>query len=370
MNLITRSGALLAMPFYAIRSGRTAGVYSSWDQAKNQIEGFSGAVHKKFKTQHEADAFVRTQGGYNAPIASSSSSSSSWRAPSDDDEPYHLPSYSAPTITPATITPTPAVVSVRQTAPVRSSAPPQPQSHRETPAPVKRGNEASSSSNLTIYTDGACKGNNNVQANNCPAGFGFVVLSKDNKVVAEIYAPVELSRTSEYFLGASVKSNNTAELSAIGEALLWVKNSNSVTCVCGSSSGCRCPPVSVSIRYDSEYAAKSVMGTFNGEKNRELYTNLRDIYKSVQKGGISADGGAGSKPRRPVEIKFEKVKGHSGDTWNDKADELANKGASGQICESGRYKKTDSESVPESSIGSSKPDDNLTTVLGKRSSTN
>ncbi len=31
------------------------------------------------------------------------------------------------------------------------------------------------------------------------------------------------------------------------------------------------------------------------------------------------------------------MKGHSGDRWNDKADELANLGSIGDVCEAGRY---------------------------------
>ena len=55
-------------------------------------------------------------------------------------------------------------------------------------------------------------------------------------------------------------SNNTAELSAIGEALIW----------CNQFLTTSPPPSNISrivIRYDSEYAAKSVQGIFNGKKN-------------------------------------------------------------------------------------------------------
>lgn len=44
--------------FYAVKTGRTPGVYSTWDACKVQVDGFSGAVYKSFSTLAEAEAFV------------------------------------------------------------------------------------------------------------------------------------------------------------------------------------------------------------------------------------------------------------------------------------------------------------------------
>ncbi|WP_300410798.1 ribonuclease H family protein [Lagierella sp.] len=44
--------------YYAVKTGRKPGIYSSWEECKKQIDGYSGAVFKKFKTKKEADAFV------------------------------------------------------------------------------------------------------------------------------------------------------------------------------------------------------------------------------------------------------------------------------------------------------------------------
>ncbi|GAA6054566.1 hypothetical protein JCM3770_006035 [Rhodotorula araucariae] len=44
--------------FYAVRVGRTPGVYTSWNDCVAQVNGFQGARHKKFPTRSEAEAFV------------------------------------------------------------------------------------------------------------------------------------------------------------------------------------------------------------------------------------------------------------------------------------------------------------------------
>lgn len=47
------------MPFYAVRKGRTPGVYRTWDQAKAQVQGFRGPEFKKFDSLAEAEAFLK-----------------------------------------------------------------------------------------------------------------------------------------------------------------------------------------------------------------------------------------------------------------------------------------------------------------------
>lgn len=46
------------MAFYAVKKGRQPGVYNSWDECSEQINGFSGAIYKKFKVESDAQAFV------------------------------------------------------------------------------------------------------------------------------------------------------------------------------------------------------------------------------------------------------------------------------------------------------------------------
>lgn len=44
----------MAGKFYAVRKGLTTGIYKSWEECKAQVDGFSGAEYKSFKTEAEA----------------------------------------------------------------------------------------------------------------------------------------------------------------------------------------------------------------------------------------------------------------------------------------------------------------------------
>lgn len=48
----------MAKFYYAVKKGLVPGVYNSWDECKNQVHGFPGAVYKKFKTEEEAEEFI------------------------------------------------------------------------------------------------------------------------------------------------------------------------------------------------------------------------------------------------------------------------------------------------------------------------
>lgn len=44
--------------FYAVRNGRTPGIYTTWDDARKQIYRFGSPEYKKFATEAEAQAFM------------------------------------------------------------------------------------------------------------------------------------------------------------------------------------------------------------------------------------------------------------------------------------------------------------------------
>ncbi|RTE78985.1 hypothetical protein BHE90_006515 [Fusarium euwallaceae] len=46
------------MKYYAVAIGRTTGVFETWDETKSQVNGYSGARHKSFKSREEAQEFV------------------------------------------------------------------------------------------------------------------------------------------------------------------------------------------------------------------------------------------------------------------------------------------------------------------------
>lgn len=48
----------MAKKFYAVKNGHIPGIYTSWEDCKKQVDGFSGAVFKGFLTQEEAVSFL------------------------------------------------------------------------------------------------------------------------------------------------------------------------------------------------------------------------------------------------------------------------------------------------------------------------
>ncbi len=46
------------MVFYAVKYGKTPGVYKTWDECEENTKGFIGAVFKKFDTELEASNFI------------------------------------------------------------------------------------------------------------------------------------------------------------------------------------------------------------------------------------------------------------------------------------------------------------------------
>lgn len=44
--------------YYAVKVGKKPGIYLTWDECKNQVSGFSGAVYKSFGLLDDAKAFI------------------------------------------------------------------------------------------------------------------------------------------------------------------------------------------------------------------------------------------------------------------------------------------------------------------------
>lgn len=195
---------------------------------------------------------------------------------------------------------------------------------RESSEEIQTGEDRQDLMNLKpimyLYTDGACPGNKHVHVHACPAGWGVCIVRSPAMIVEEeLFGPVPISIHSKFYLGAMVGSNNTAELTAIGEALRWLRDFGGVEKY----------PGRVCIRYDSEYAAKSVQGIYNGKKNVELIQHVRKFYKevSLRRTGVHS-------------LVWQHVKGHSNEKFNDRADLLATQGSKGEVCTTGHYSKS------------------------------
>ena len=46
------------MKYYAVKIGRKRGIYKSWDECKKQVNGYSNAQFKSFKTLEEAEVYM------------------------------------------------------------------------------------------------------------------------------------------------------------------------------------------------------------------------------------------------------------------------------------------------------------------------
>lgn len=58
----------MASKFYAVKYGKSPGIYTSWDACKKQVTGYCGAVYKSFKTKEEAYAFINNNSAANKEI--------------------------------------------------------------------------------------------------------------------------------------------------------------------------------------------------------------------------------------------------------------------------------------------------------------
>ena len=46
------------MKYYSVKIGRTTGIYTSWDECKEQVEGFEGALYKSFSKLEDAQQYL------------------------------------------------------------------------------------------------------------------------------------------------------------------------------------------------------------------------------------------------------------------------------------------------------------------------
>lgn len=47
--------------FYAVRKGKKTGIFHSWEECKEQVSNYSGAIYKSFKTLTEAEEYLNGQ---------------------------------------------------------------------------------------------------------------------------------------------------------------------------------------------------------------------------------------------------------------------------------------------------------------------
>ena len=47
--------------YYAVKIGRTPGIYTEWNEVEAQVTGFAGAVFKSFKLKRDATKFLKAK---------------------------------------------------------------------------------------------------------------------------------------------------------------------------------------------------------------------------------------------------------------------------------------------------------------------
>ena len=52
----------MATKFYAVKIGKTPGIYTTWEECRAMVEGYSGAKYKSFPTREEAQAYLGGRG--------------------------------------------------------------------------------------------------------------------------------------------------------------------------------------------------------------------------------------------------------------------------------------------------------------------
>ena len=139
--------------------------------------------------------------------------------------------------------------------------------------------------NLEIYTDGSSLGNPG------PGGFGVVVVSQ-NKIIKELGG------------GDKHTTNNKMELQGAIQALKYLIENNFNKC---------------DIYADSSYVLNGVTSWIYGwEKNGWRTANKKPVLnQELWMELVALDRELKGK------VSWKKVKGHSGHTYNDKADEIA-----------------------------------------------
>ena len=138
---------------------------------------------------------------------------------------------------------------------------------------------------VTIYTDGACKGNPG------PGGWGAWLKSGTSE--------------KELFGGELNTTNNRMELTAVIEGLAALKR-----------------PCKVVLYLDSQYVRQGITEWIRGWKAKGWITSTRQPVKNVELWKRLDDLVQNS----GHQIEWRWVKGHSGDPGNERADALANQG--------------------------------------------
>lgn len=261
----------MSKQYYAVKAGRTPGIYLNWNDCKRQVEGFSGAVFRKFENPAEAIAFLDDADGNScaferdtaesdAPERTAGSAVRSSSLPENGNSAREEAQSENSRVGSANDS---EVVSESNVEPRVLSA--------EASLPHGKGAEKA-----TAYVDGS-----------------YDSVSRDFSYGMVLFFGGEELRFSE-----RIHDPELAEMHNVAGELKGAEAAMRYCTERGISE--------LDLYYDYEGIAKWCLGEWQARKKGTAA--YRDFYRSV----------------RPVlKVNFIKVKGHSGDRYNDLADELA-----------------------------------------------
>lgn len=219
----------MATKYYAVKVGRSTGIFKTWDQCKASVNGYPGALYKSFKTKTEAYNYM----GWNG----------------EQMDIFNMNTFDQNDTTPI-----------------------------ENEKPVDNDIPLSSSTKAVAYVDGSF--------NSVTKIFGYGVVLFHNGKEIKLY-----DRGNDPSL--ATMRNVAGEIYGAIAAMKYAINHNIKY---------------LSIYYDYMGIAKWCTGEWNATKEGTI------AYKKFY-----------NKAKKHVNIAFCKVKGHSGDKYNDMADALAKK---------------------------------------------
>jgi ribonuclease HI len=299
--LIKKVGIVEKMKYYAVKNGRSSGVYTDWSDCESQVKGYSGNQYKSFNSKAEATAYMNNGSSKSSSPNSYSGSSGGYSKSYSSSSSYskaNSSSYTKPSTSSTSSTSTSSSSSYSTQYYGSSSY----YSSSSYISSSETSSKSASKPTVKIYTDGASKNNQARKQGLSRAGYGVY------------YGPGDSRNHSGRVSGE--QTNQRGELEGIHHAL---KNSLEE-----SKSG---EPSKFIIHTDSEYSKNSITKwgdnwDKNGYKtstgsdvcNKDLISDSRRMIDEIRKNNS--------------DVEFVKVKGHSGNHGNDMADKLAVEGCS------------------------------------------
>ncbi|MCR5625522.1 MAG: ribonuclease H family protein [Lachnospiraceae bacterium] len=252
--------------YYAVKAGRKVGIFDTWDECKRQVIGFKGSAYKKFETLEEAINFAGIQ---TSPETTGYSGN-----PSSPETSGTSASTVSPKISKMSgiqkLTPTSGTTA-------NSTLPKTPVNPENVLTPATSESIATQTDyDLIAYVDGSFNASEQI------IGSGGIMFYKNEEIT--------FSETSKDPDLISMR-NVSGEILASEYVMKYALEHNLKT---------------IKIVYD--YAGIEKWCTGEWKTNKPGTIKYKEIYESISD---------------KVHVTFEKVKGHSGDKYNDVADNLA-----------------------------------------------